>query len=654
MPCTSNSFDWKGRNHRLGALVFALLLFGPLHVAGAEETLESLQDLAETQEATEAKSCEDCHAEGAEGAPIVTKKTLNASVHEDFECQDCHEDAAADLHEEEISPVECSTCHDEEAELYVKHGRLTVGVDSDIPNCANCHGTHEILSRDDEKSQIHPLNMPETCGNCHEDYDLTLNHKFLPKHPVETYRASVHGKAASQGRYPAATCNDCHSAGGTAHRILGPDDPDSTINHFAIPLTCGKCHEGVTKDYWDGIHGQLTARGKTESPVCTHCHGEHQIIAHSDPRSPVSHSKVAEATCTPCHESASLNEKYGVPAGQLASFIDSYHGLKSKAGDVTVANCASCHGAHRILPHTDPTSSIYSDNLQHTCGECHPGISAELAQTKIHAIDPSQANRWPDFFANLYMIVIASTVTGMLLYISLDMWRHVRNMLRGEQVRRMTRWAVAQHSVLLITFVFLVITGFALRFSDSWWSVLFFGREGGFPLRNLIHRIAAVVLVLLSIAHLLYLRGARGREFMHQMFPSIDDLTQFRDMIRYNLGLADERPRFGRFSFAEKFEYWALIWGMIIMAITGSMLWFDDYVVGILSKGVLDVMLVIHYYEAWLATIAILIWHLYSTIFNPSVYPMNPAWLTGTMPVEQHRHEHPADTELASEHREPR
>jgi formate dehydrogenase gamma subunit len=610
-------------------------------IAQPEDSEEAIEQLEDSEEEIEAESCQDCHDGSAKGAPVVLFEVLSKSVHEDFECEDCHEDAELGAHEGELESVDCSTCHDEEAEVYVKHGRLLVGVDPDIPGCASCHGTHEILSHTDEHSRVHPLNMPETCGNCHEDYDLTQNHKFLPKHPVETYRGSVHGKATAGGRYNAATCNDCHSTGGTAHRILSPGDPLSNINHFVIPNTCGKCHRAIEKDYWEGIHGQLTARGEVESPVCTHCHGEHQIISPDDPRSPVSHAKVAEATCAPCHESASLNEKYGIPVGRLASFIDSYHGLKSKAGDMTVANCASCHGAHRILPHTDVGSSIYPANLQDTCGHCHPGISEELAQSKIHEMGFAKMRGWPDFFAVLYMIVITLTVAGMLTYIGLDYRRQVQAVFRGKQVRRMTGWDRAQHTVLLITFLLLVVTGFALRFSDAWWSVILFGRDGGFPLRNLIHRISAVTLLLLSLSHLLYLRGARGREFMRVIFPSLDDLVHFRQMLSYNLGRTDERPNFGLFSFMEKFEYWALVWGMIIMTVTGTMLWFDDYVVRVLPKGVLDVMLVIHYYEAWLATISILIWHLYSTVFSPAVYPMNPAWISGKMPVEQFRHEHP-------------
>ena len=91
------------------------------------------------------------------------------------------------------------------------------------------------------------------------------------------------------------------------------------------------------------------------------------------------------------------------------------------------------------------------------------------------------------------------------------------------------------------------------------------------------------------------------------------------------------------------------------MMITGVCLWFDNYFVEhwALPKGVLDVMLVIHYYEAWLATLSILIWQLYSTVFNPAVYPMNPSWISGTMPLEQYRHEHPGDGDPLEGEREP-
>ncbi|RMF71338.1 MAG: hypothetical protein D6738_14170, partial [Acidobacteria bacterium] len=102
-----------------------------------------------------------------------------------------------------------------------------------------------------------------------------------------------------------------------------------------------------------------------------------------------------------------------------------------------------------------------------------------------------------------------------------------------------------------------------------------------------------------------------------------------------------------RFSYVEKAEYWALIWGTIVMVVTGLMLWFDNELVQYFPKGSFDVALMIHYWEAWLATLAILVWHMYWTVFNPAVYPMNPAWINGWMPESLYAHEHGEDLERA-------
>jgi cytochrome b subunit of formate dehydrogenase len=128
------------------------------------------------------------------------------------------------------------------------------------------------------------------------------------------------------------------------------------------------------------------------------------------------------------------------------------------------------------------------------------------------------------------------------------------------------------------------------------------------------------------------------------------DLRGFAQNMRYYLGLRSDPPGFGRFSYMEKREYWALAWGTVIMSGTGVLLWFDNYFTKQwhLPKGMLDVMLVIHYYEAWLAFLAIVVWHLYATLFKPGVYPMNPAWLTGKMPKEMYAHEHSEGPKLAA------
>jgi cytochrome b subunit of formate dehydrogenase len=172
-----------------------------------------------------------------------------------------------------------------------------------------------------------------------------------------------------------------------------------------------------------------------------------------------------------------------------------------------------------------------------------------------------------------------------------------------------------------------------------------FGWDHGFQVRGIIHRVAAVVMILSTVWHMFFLLTHRGRVFFKDMIPNFTDLKDFIQRILYNLGLSKTAPRFKRFSYIEKAEYWALVWGTAVMILTGILLWFDNMFVQFLPKGFLDVSLVIHFYEAILASLAILIWHLYSTVFNPHVYPMNPSWITGKMPRDMFVHEHP-DAEI--------
>ncbi len=590
------------------------------------------------------QDCAMCHNGDDASIPKVTEDILAKSSHAGFACVDCHRDITELPHPEKLAPVDCATCHEEEATLYKRHGRGIVGVTEDIPECTNCHGSHSILPSSDRDSAVNPGHLAETCGNCHSKLDLAKKHDIMLKKPVQVYESSVHGRAALGGVYVAATCTDCHSTEGTAHRILGPGDAQSSINHFNIPKTCGKCHKGIEQDYWEGIHGQLTARGETDTPVCTDCHGEHGILPPDDPRSNVSPTQVAEATCSPCHEQARLNEKYGIPAGRLATFIDSYHGLKSRAGDVTVANCASCHGAHRILPSSDPSSSINQANLQKTCGQCHPNISTQLAQTKIHVNNAGTKTGWAAFFTRLYLALIVLIIGGMVAYVFLDIRKKNREMLAKPMTRRMDANAIFQHGLLTVSFLVLVITGFALRYSEAWIFKSLFGWDGGFRIRGVIHRSAAVVLVFSSLWHLFYLRTRNGRAFGKGMLPNRNDVVQVYQMVMFNLGRRKDHPEFGRFTFVEKAEYWALIWGTVVMAGTGFFLWFENVAVKIFPKGLLDVLLVIHFYEAWLATLAIAVWHMYFTVFRPGTWPGNPAWVTGKMPMDAYHEEHPADT----------
>ncbi len=614
-----------------------------------------------------AQNCTDCHDGQADTPTYVSPhRALAESVHAQLDCTDCHASINLDQidassprpHGDEVESVEsdlCTECHEDDAESYQSHGRLKIGSDPDIPRCWDCHGTHDILPSSERRSHVHRVNLPSTCRACHTDVDLVTKHDVLRDAPIKLYQNSVHGRATSKGIYVAAICSDCHAAKSddgtrTSHRILSAADSGSSIFHFAIPETCGQCHKSVTKDYLEGIHGELVLRGAVDSPVCTTCHGEHGIISPDDPGSPVSAARLAEETCAPCHESAVLNEKYGVPSGKLRKYVDTYHGLKAKAGDVHVANCSSCHGAHRILPSTDPTSSIHVDQLRKTCGECHPGISAELASTSIHEAVANGKMGWPGLITNIYYWIIGITIGLMSLHCLGDFVRHLRALQTKPFVIRMNTSETAQHWLLASSFIILVISGFSLRFSEAWWVQFMFGWGGGegFLIRGLIHRIAAVLFIVYCAWHFIYLFTSRGRQWLRDMLVTPRDVGQIRHNALHFLGLRESQPRFGRFSYMEKIEYWALIWGALLMSATGILLALDNYFINAfgLPKSVLDIALVIHYYEAWLATLAIFVWHGYSTVFSPHVYPMNTAWLRGRMAKDMYAHEHPDGPKL--------
>jgi cytochrome b subunit of formate dehydrogenase len=204
-----------------------------------------------------------------------------------------------------------------------------------------------------------------------------------------------------------------------------------------------------------------------------------------------------------------------------------------------------------------------------------------------------------------------------------------------------------QHAALMVSFFFLVVTGFMLRFPDVWWVVVIRGWSVHFFAgRSLIHRGAAVAMVVGGVWHAIYLVATpRGRQLVRDLWPRWQDVTDALGVLRYNLGLARTKPRFGRFSYIEKAEYWALIWGSVIMTGTGAFLWFENTFIGLLTKRGYDISRVVHFYEAVLATLAIVVWHFYFVIFNPDVYPMNLAWLTGRISEKEMHEDHPLELE---------
>jgi len=596
--------------------------------------------------------CSMCHADtsltksGPQGRTIslyINGTVFENSVHGPLGCQACHSGITDVPHAEQLPKVDCGSCHTDVAAAYKWHGSQKEVPGQLMPDCYNCHSKHDILAPSDKNSTVNPVNLPKTCGHCHENPAIVGQYHIPMITPVKVFEESVHSRELPDSNRLAATCIDCHSVEGTAHVILPPINPTSSIYHFNIPQTCGRCHKTIMERYNAGIHGRAAAKGETDSPVCTGCHSDHEILPVNDPRSRVSPTKVSMTTCAPCHDQRILNVKYGFPENLLQSWLHSYHGLKSTDGDPNVANCSSCHRAHLVLPAGDSLSSIAPQNRQATCAKCHPSITAQLAGIPIHQTPGVFLNPTGRTIRWIYIVAIFIIIGAMFIHWQIDLHKQVRLLNRKKQIVRMRRDELWQHTLLMVTFTVLAVTGFAFHYSGSWWAKFLFGWDGGFMVRRMIHRVAAVLFMLTAVWHILYLFKKRGREFLTDIFPRVRDFKQFMETMAYDLGWRKEPPRFGRFSYIEKAEYWALVWGTVVMTFTGILLWFGGFTEKIFHIGALGILLVIHFYEAILASLAILIWHLYSTIFNPPVYPNNPSWYTGKMPEEMYRHEHPED-----------
>ena len=213
---------------------------------------------------------------------------------------------------------------------------------------------------------------------------------------------------------------------------------------------------------------------------------------------------------------------------------------------------------------------------------------------------------------------------------------------------RMTLNERIQHFLLLSSFIILVITGFALKYPEAFW-VLWIRKLFGdyaFEIRGIVHRVAAVIMMADSIYHILYvIFSKRGRKLIIDLWFTKKDLTDLMGTMKYYIGKSETKPRYARFSYIEKSEYWALVWGTAVMGATGIVLWFNNLFLPVISSFGMEISTAIHFYEAILASLAIVVWHFYFVIYNPDVYPLNKAFITGYLSREEMEHEHPLELE---------
>ncbi|MBK8481660.1 MAG: cytochrome c3 family protein [Proteobacteria bacterium] len=619
--------------HAIGLLVLAAALAAAPPAA------------AEPEPPTNA-SCLDCHAEReVVGARyVVDGRDLAVGPHADAEvkCVDCHTKAATvpDITEHgRLGPASCGECHEAGAELAAgEHSRDRRLPGRKLPTCGTCHGLHRILAVTDPASPVHPARQAATCGKCHGGA------------VIGSFLASIHGRASTAGATatdasaPRPRCSSCHGP----HRIEHGDVLRSPRFKLAMVTACSGCHPKVAAEYRGSVHGvALLERREIESASCVDCHRGHEIYRPSDPRSAVFATRVID-DCAKCHADAKLIRRFNLPGNVVASYELSYHGLAGREGDGRVANCATCHEFHAIYRAGDPRSSIHPGKLAQTCGKCHPGATSRFIQGTIHIQPGSQQHRAVALVRAVYLWLIAMVLGGMALHNVLDFLRKLRQRRRREAsqpaIERMTRIERRQHAVLIVSFILLGYTGFALRYPGAWWVAPLRWAATTEVFRSLLHRVAGVGLILAGLFHVGFLIWhRRGREQWPHLVPRLRDLYELRDNLLFLVGRRAQPPRFGRFGYIEKAEYWALVWGTAVMAITGLAMWFQVEVLRWLPRWVFDVCAAVHFYEAILAVSAIVVWHFYFVMVNPEDAPLSTVFLDGRITLEHLREHRPAE-----------
>ncbi len=406
-----------GRTLTIAVLLGAGL---PIVVAGVAGAAEPAQEM-----------CAACHSApgltkaGPGGKPIslaVDPAHVAASVHAPLGCSGCHPAAAQVPHPQGMRPRPCETCHADSGKSYQQsahggsprvarnvtcvschgkhdvarvqrrtasamcsgchavaytehrksvHGRALAAGDTDAATCTDCHGNHSLRGPRDPASNVYPLNLPRTCARCHADPALVARHKIPVTNAYQLYLDSIHGRAITRGGLlVAANCSDCHGA----HDIRRRTDPASRVYKANVPGTCAACHAGILPEYEASVHARVLKAGVAAAPVCTDCHTAHQIVRPDMERWKL--DVVAE--CGTCH------------VRLLETYRDTYHGQVTSLGYARTAKCADCHGSHKILPASDPQSTVAPGNIVATCQKCHPRANENFAKYDPHA-DPRTA-----------------------------------------------------------------------------------------------------------------------------------------------------------------------------------------------------------------------------------------------------------------------
>ena len=354
------------------------------------------------------------HRKGKTISVFVDEKKFGSSTHGSLACISCHKDLEGKElpHGEDLSAVDCGTCHTKEQELHAKslHGKAIAKGDPLAPLCKDCHGAHDILPASNPRSSVAPLQVPFLCGRCHREGSPVMQQRAIHQdHILENFSESIHGEGLlRKGLIVAPNCATCH----TAHSILPHTDPASSIARRNIASTCTRCHAQIEAVHRKVIKGELWEKEANVLPACVDCHQPHKVRkvfytqgmadkdclrcherselkASKDGRSlfvrtyDLAYSRHVKVSCSQCH--SEVNASRVRPCETITRKADctachaevsqqyerSMHGQLMVKNDLNAPTCKECHGTHAVLGKLDPKSATFPTNVPILCARCH-------------------------------------------------------------------------------------------------------------------------------------------------------------------------------------------------------------------------------------------------------------------------------------------
>lgn len=539
------------------------------------------------------------------------------------------------------STESCLRCHSGEP-FRLQYANSAHGANG----CTSCHRGITDTARHMRGDQ---RPAPVACGDCHEE----ANRAFAKN--VHYLRLNFR-------------CADCH---GEIHGVRKP----SIGVKKAVVENCTRCHD--PREYAVAGHAGAVLKGNEDAASCADCHGLHDTPAfHTTGGAyPTTARTYYTERCVKCHADPDLVKRNKLRPDIVRHYEETYHGKVHEAGfPAQVAGCADCHKGHNILPKTDPNSNLYPANLVKNCGVCHKGFNPRFVEYKAHP-DYRDRENYPSLYWAFVFMTILLAGTFLFFWVHTFLWwrkvywekhRREKEGLLPEQcfpgtdghvqIQRFRPWERLMHVILILSFFTLILTGFPIKYPDMPWARFLLGLWGSAAVAGSFHRLAAFVLIVMvsivAVKGLIFFfpkgqgkKGLLGRVFgPESLVPNLKDLRDIAGMFRWFFDRGP-MPKFERWTYWEKFDFWAVFWGMFAIGVSGLLLWKPEWSSWIVPGWVLNVATLVHSEEALLAALFIFTVHFFNTHIIPTKFPLDRLIFSGTYSLDEMREQRPLEYE---------